>query len=368
MKCNLDCDYCYTGVESGGHDNSTEHPPLEDCLKTIDFMYAYADKYMNKKPEWQRMVVLNVYGGESIFHPDIVTILKAARQKHESFKDKWPVTITCTTNAVAGKSLWSAVTDLIDEFTISFHATALPKQRQQVLDNILYNKSIGRRQKVVFVMHNNPAFWDISCQAIEFCKEHNIKYVVKVNDKISSIIKRWQYNGDQFEYLKNYHQSRTATISGKEKLQQAMLPSDNNSVDVSAIGRSCCGGRSLCSNGDLKSPMSFLPAAGFEKWYCSVNWYFLFIKQVNGNVYFNRDCRINLNSDFEPIGNLQNYSKILSDLDNLLEKDEIPVVQCIKSRCICGYCAPKAEKFEDFQQLMKKHVTNDVTFQYNNVY
>ena len=137
MKCNLDCDYCYTGVESGGHDNSTNHPPMEDCLQTIDFMYAYVDKYMSKKPKWQRMVVLNVYGGESIFHPNIVEILKAARQKHQVYNSKWPITITCTTNAVAGKSLWSEVTELIDEFTVSFHATALPKQRQQVKSKLM---------------------------------------------------------------------------------------------------------------------------------------------------------------------------------------------------------------------------------------
>ena len=32
-----------------------------------------------------------------------------------------------------------------------------------------------------------------------------------------------------------------------------------------------------------------MPEAGFFDWYCSVNWYFLYIKQVNGNVYYNKD-------------------------------------------------------------------------------
>ena len=32
--CNLDCTYC----GEAGHDNSTKHPPLDECLRTIDFM------------------------------------------------------------------------------------------------------------------------------------------------------------------------------------------------------------------------------------------------------------------------------------------------------------------------------------------
>ena len=43
--CNLDCSYCSTGLE-GGQDNNTKHPPLEECLRTIDFMYEYVDLYM----------------------------------------------------------------------------------------------------------------------------------------------------------------------------------------------------------------------------------------------------------------------------------------------------------------------------------
>ena len=120
LKCNLDCSYC--GPQF--HNNSTEHPSLDECLKTIDFMYAYADRYMQLKPSWQKMVVLNVYGGESIFHPDITTILDQVRIRHTY---DWPLTVTVTTNGVAGANLWSRVVERVDEFTISFHSEALPK-------------------------------------------------------------------------------------------------------------------------------------------------------------------------------------------------------------------------------------------------
>jgi len=54
MKCNLDCSYCHTGTY-GGHDNTTRHPPLDECLSTIDFMFEYANIYMKRKPKGLNM-------------------------------------------------------------------------------------------------------------------------------------------------------------------------------------------------------------------------------------------------------------------------------------------------------------------------
>jgi hypothetical protein len=321
-------------------------------------MYEYADRYMQLKPAWQKMVVLNIYGGESIFHPDILQILEEVRVRHKKYQDRWPITVTCTTNAVAGKSLWKKIADLIDEFTISFHSTALPKQRKQILDNILYNKSIERRQKIVFVMHNDPAKWDISQEAVEFCKHHNVRYIVKANDYPGP---GWQYNKEQYVFFKNYYQEKTVAKS-RSIISDVMDSVESETVGMGHVGRSCCGGRKLCGNQDLNRPVAFMPEAGFFDWHCSVNWYFLFIKQVNGNVYYNKDCRMNFDGTTKAIGNLSNTKSILDDQIKLLSGDSIPVIQCKKSLCVCGYCAPKAEKFEDFQKIMKKHTLENVKF------
>ena len=107
-RCNLDCGYCETGTD-GGHDNSTQHPQLDDCLKSIDFMYEYVDLYMQHKKPVQRKVVLNVYGGESLFHPNIEEILKACHEKYKVYKERWELTITTTTNAVINKSIWNRI-------------------------------------------------------------------------------------------------------------------------------------------------------------------------------------------------------------------------------------------------------------------
>ena len=55
--CNLDCSYCATGLE-GGHDNSTAHPPIDECLRSIDFMYEYVDQYMKCKKESHLISIL----------------------------------------------------------------------------------------------------------------------------------------------------------------------------------------------------------------------------------------------------------------------------------------------------------------------
>ena len=82
LKCNLDCTYCPTDGPQISHDNSTDHPPLAGCLKTLDFMFAYVDLYMAHKPNALKEVVLNVYGGESLHHPDIIEILEQAHAQH----------------------------------------------------------------------------------------------------------------------------------------------------------------------------------------------------------------------------------------------------------------------------------------------
>ena len=111
--------------------------------------------------------------------------------------------------------------------------------------------------------------------------------------------------------------------------------------------------------------MGFVPHADFKDWYCSVNWYFLYIRQHNGDVYVNKDCQMNFEGGIGPIGNLADTQKILEDQKKILDGNTVPVIQCKQVRCICGYCAPKAEKFEDFTNIMQKHVDSKIKFAYN---
>jgi sulfatase maturation enzyme AslB (radical SAM superfamily) len=90
MKCNLDCSYCPTGIQ-GNHDNSTKHPPKNECIKALEFMFDYVDLYMRTKPKGIRYVILNVYGGEALHHPNIVEILGQVKKLYKPYQRRTTV-------------------------------------------------------------------------------------------------------------------------------------------------------------------------------------------------------------------------------------------------------------------------------------
>jgi len=336
MKCNLDCTYCGTGLYAG-HDNSTRHPPLAECLKTIDFMFEYADIYMLTKPQGIRYVILNVYGGEALHHPDIVKILSVIHERYQPYQDRWHLTITTTTNAIIAPTRLDQIIPLIDEFTVSYHAENTPKQKQQFRDNLLKIKSAGRRQKCVVLMHSEPDRFVEAQEMISWLTLNDIKHLPRQLDHPPE---------DDF----NYNQQQVIWFEGlyKKPLDHAVMRNDK--ADLSDTGRACCGGRGLCADQNRRDPQKFV-LNKFPGWYCSVNHFFLYVKQVNGEVYVNKDCKMNYTGTVGPIGNLNNTAPIL-----LQARDpDKPIIQCAKERCWCGLCAPKADNPDTYQTIMRKY-------------
>jgi sulfatase maturation enzyme AslB (radical SAM superfamily) len=359
--CNLDCSYCPDGEEQGdfaGHDNTKDHPSLAECLDTIDFMYEYVDQYMRYKKPNQRKVILNVYGGESLFHPDIVEILEACRTKHTNrYKDSWYLTITCTTNAIVGENHWEKIHPLVDEFTLSYHSEALPKQKELFKNNCLRLTEVNKKYRAVVVMHNQEPYWSDCLDILEFFKAHNIRYQPRALDNHEP---EWNYTPDMFNKFKTFwidQVSDRQKVNYKKELDKVFDDTTNESITK---GRACCGGRSLSINGDLRSCVNFVPKQGFRDWSCSVNWFFLFIQQSTGNVYTNKDCRTSTTGRVEPLGNLGNSKLIVDTLKQQLDTNTMPVIQCVKDICVCGFCAPKAESMVDFKNLIFRNVTQDV--------
>lgn len=348
MKCNLDCSYCMTG-----HDNSTQHPLLSECLKSIDFMYEYVDLYMQHKPRWNRAVVLNVYGGESLYHPDIVEILQNVKSKYKPYQDRWPLKITTTTNAVIGKNRMDEIVDLIDEFTVSYHAESLPKQKQQVLHNLLLLKQKNKSTKCIILMHGNQEFWPELQDVIDFCKKNQIRYLAKhLDGNINS-----NYNSKQIQWFRQmWHKDSPSKSLQKQKDLTNHIGKNNEDVTLSSSGRACCGGRLLCTNTDLKHPVFYVPDNNFQDWSCSVNWFFLFVKQLTGEIFVNKDCQMNFDGTVSPIGHLSEYQDLIMRTKKNLDNNTVPVMSCAKSRCVCGLCAPKAKTKKEFFEIMQKHV------------
>ena len=344
-KCNLDCSYCAIG-EFGGHDNSTQHPPLEECVKSIDFMYEYVDLYMQYRKESNRKVVLNVDGGESLVHPDILKILELVKQKYQQYKDRWELTITCTTNGIVGTRMWSKIIPYIDEFIVSYHPENIPKQKEQYKKNILQLKKINKSFKCVMLMHNDKEMFDDVERMVQYCKDNSLPFFLK---RLDNTEEQWAYTGKQFEKIQ-------ANFTGNE-----VDGSDEKVLSI-AKGRACCGGRKMCVNGNYKENLLYINKQGFKGWNCSVNWYFLFLRQYNGKVYSStKDCLTNVTTNrVEPLGNIDNYQVMLDTLRTQLETKTMPVIKCVKDICVCGYCAPKATTESDLNELLKYRIDIDV--------
>jgi hypothetical protein len=351
MKCNLDCDYCESGTY-GGHDNSTQHPPVEQCLQSIDFMFAYVDLYMSRRISSLKTVVLNVYGGEAMHHPGIVQILHAVRKRHTQYQSHWKLTVTVTTNAVISSKKLAAVLPLVDEFTVSYHTSASAKQKQQVCDNLLAIDQSGTRSKCVVMM--DPQHFDHAVNHIAWCKQNNIRYLAKQIDHPPEKT-QFNYTTQQVHWVKNAYQSRSY---GNQPTDPILISDTHNRVDLADTGRACCGGRTFCVDQNHRSRTAFVDNK-FPDWYCSVNHFFLYVKQVNGEIYTNKDCKMNFDGAVAPIGTLAQSKQLLNQTQTWLDSNTMPVIQCKKYRCDCGLCAPKAQSLDTYRSIMRKYEIPD---------
>lgn len=333
----------------GNHDNSTSHPPLSECLESVDFMLDYVDIYMRYKPRGIRHVMLNVYGGEALHHPNIVEILKYVHEKYRSYREQWNLTVTTTTNLIINDRILNQITPLIDEFTVSYHTESTIKQREQFKQNVLYLKEHNKRTKCIIVMHNRVDLWNDAEDMVKWCEEHEIKYLAKQIDDAGEK-KRFDYNQQQIHWFEKSYQSKTwrADIT-LDEVQQ-----DKSGYSLSATGRPCCGGRQLCQDQNYKSRHAFV-SNYFPDWYCSVNEFFVFVKQVTKEIFVNKDCKMAYDGTVGPIGHLDRYRELLIWSETNLENKTMPVIQCKKKRCLCGLCAPKAQDLETFNKIMEKY-------------
>ena len=345
MKCNLDCSYCGPTLY-GGHDNSTRHPPRDECIRTLEFMFEYVDQYMQRKPNGIKYVVLNVYGGEASHHPDIVDILSQIRTKYQPYHDRWHLTVTTTTNAIVSGKKLSSIIPHIDEFTVSFHPESTQRQRDQFKENLLTIRDSGKRIKCIVIMHDNTEMFEISQNFITWLEDNNIKSLPRQID--NRVLAVRSYDQQKITWFNNLYQSKTYGVADK------IDPVVHESKDLSQVGRACCGGRQTCLDQNYKDRQYYVIDNKFPDWYCSVNEFFLFVKQVNGEVYVNKDCKMRFDGTVGPIGNLSDTNSIINELKTQLANGR-PVIRCKKDKCHCGLCAPKAKNLDTYKSIMKKY-------------
>ena len=342
LKCNLDCSYC-----GDGHDNTQPHPSLNKCLETVDFIFEYVslylDTYPNNSDKVMKHVNLNVYGGESLFHPQILDILKYIKEKRKEYD--FSVAISTITNAVVGKKHWKKIIPNLDHITVSYHAESTPKQKTIVKNNILHLQENKKNFQVSCMMH--PRHWEECVDMVEWCREHEIKVIPRqIDSKWSDF--RFNYTEEQKNWLYG-----TCDNCPKTKILDKLSYVLKNGIDLSSKVRECCGRVPFYIDENYDSTTTVVENK-FKGWNCSVNRFFLYIRQTTGQVFTNKDCRQNLENKIGPLGYLNNTDKILKNTRRKIKNKE-DFIKCQKTSCWCGMCAPKSKDLDVFKKIMEKY-------------
>lgn len=331
LKCNMDCSYC-----GDGHNNRLSHPPLSEIKKTVDFIFEYLQIQMNNKPKHLRVAGLNIQGGESVFHPDIVEILEYINQKKQDID--YTLTVALITNAIVGHRQWDTIITNVDYFTLSFHAEATDKQIGLFRDNIRALLIRKKNFQVNVMMHPNKILWIKCLQMIRWLKANRVAYHMRQIDH-HWLDTRFNYTPRQVKFL-----------TGKKPvgLWTKIKALFSRGIDLDSTGRACCGGNEMCVNASYNT--KYIEGNNFQGWSCAVDKFFLYIRQQTGEVYTNKDCRMNWDNGIGPVGNLKDTQLII---DRLLLGT--PTIVCKKKKCWCGLCAPKAENAKAFEIINHKY-------------
>jgi hypothetical protein len=279
-----------------------------------------------------------------------VEILQDVRRAYEkNYQHKWHLTITTTTNAIINKRKLSNIIPFIDEFTVSYHTQNSDKQKTLFKSNILDIIGSGKRLKCIVMMHNETDLFADAQRMIMWCEENHVRYLPKVIDYPNT--SDFDHKSENVGWFNKMYTGKTFKIENRLELQSE---NSNETINISALGRACCGGRTLCKD-KAYGTRDFFVVNKFPDWYCSVNEFFLYIKQTNGEIYTNKDCKMNFDGGVGPIGNLSDAGALLDRLHSDIKQKKLPVIQCKKTQCLCGLCAPKAKDRQDFETLMEKY-------------
>lgn len=326
FKCNLDCSYCST------HDNSESPLPLEELKKSADFIMEYVDVVMTAKTKHHRRASLNLIGGEPFIHPNILEILQYVHQLHQTkYQSRWKLSVVVTTNGLFGNNLLKKCIGLIDQWTVSYHAETLPKQKALILKNIRTLHNSNQRLEVRVLAHPD----------VEKFKEAQNVHMTLVNEGVTALMKPiidHKYKKDETQYFKIFWQG-----DRKEEITNY----------CTTKGITCCSDRPLIFNREKERKVNFIPDNNFKGWYCALDWTYLFLNR-HGQV-FHTSCRVSQpTGKIEPIGTSANYQAIINKLKDQIEEKKVKPVVCPKDLCYgCGMCAPKSRTKEEFKEIMK---------------
>lgn len=325
-RCNYNCTYC----EASRHDNHSKHHPYDTLMNTFEFVKEYTKIYSH-------LVNINFTGGEPTVNPAFWDFAEYIKNNEDRFR------LSLTTNGAWHPKNTERIADIFEGVTVSYHAEADSKLKEQVVENIklLYNKGIWLQVNVM--MHID--YFDECVNVCNTLKELGIKHTPRPIGDGNAERQGWffdtdgkqrrtshDYNEEQQQWYFNYLGISAPTEEQKQGTQ---------------LGRSCCGGRCIkgLSNNEWKTVTHI--ETNFKDWFCSVNKFFLHIDQHTGEVFHHQTCQAIHGGKRGAIGNLKDTNAIIQyALDH---KDK--VIVCPNDRCGCGMCVPKAKDWSIFKSI-----------------
>lgn len=319
-RCNYDCTYC----SPIHHDNFSTHASLTELKATADFIFEYITLIAQYRTT--KVFHINLTGGEPTVNPGFLDLMYHLQSYKEKLKDKLDLQLTLTTNGTMGKRQADIVGDTFNFITVSYHAEADKKLKQNVLDRIaqLHLKSAVKVNVMFHAQH-----FDECVSVCDELKSKNISYIPRLIGEAPGVEKNYgqQYTETQLQWFNDYWGVDSKSDSGYG----------------AEIGRPCCGGRTMkIGDGNEEQEVKFLTYRKFQDWHCSVNWYFIHIEQQTDSVYHHQTCQARFDGTTGPIGNISRGKDIIDVLKNNLQNNTMPIIVCPNTFCSCGLCTPKS--------------------------
>lgn len=341
LKCNYDCVYCPIGPS--GHDNSKPHPSVDRSIIMIDQMYQYTDVVLSHKGARFKDVIMNIYGGESIYHPDIVPLIQKTSEMYESYKDRWRLRRRITTNGTAAEKIWKPICEHIEGFTMSYHSTGPDKLKKLFKKNLQYLTEIKKEHDLIVCMYPEKDHWHDCIDFLRWAQDSGIHARPKMLDGNCGV-----YNKEHLKDLEEF-------------IDENELKEWDTDQKADTQSRGCCGGRKMCVNRNIREYQFLVPreSKGFKGWHCSANQFFLHGNNSSGEYYTNKDCRVKLDGKTGAIANINTMPQYI---ENMKQQKKLPTLVCAQNTCRCGTCAPKSiykEKLTEILNIYNKPMPVD---------
>lgn len=341
-RCNYDCTYC----EDTRHNNTSKHRTIEELKVTFNFIQQWTELYNTQRN--MSLTNINFTGGEPTSNPHFFDFVEFVNQQQR-------YRLSLTTNGAWSPKFTDRIIKNFAGVTVSYHAEAHPTLKKQVIENIIQLSKSDLWLQVNVMLHTD--YWEETVGVCDHLEELGIKYNPRPIGDGNIARKGWfsdssgvmrrtshEYNPEQLEWFYN-------------KMGVSNSPTGNK--EGTDIGRTCCGRR--CTTGKVAGewqPVKLIDTH-FKGWSCMVDYFFLHIDQETDTIYHHQTCQALHGNKRGAVGYLKDADQLITDLKLRLQSGESIV--CPNTRCGCGMCVPKAKDLDDFIQIKKELLTQEMS-------